>query len=131
MIRLRTIEFIPKKRKRTATPDSPISNAPVLIAAVYSEVDLFIQLTFDRAIDFSDFDGTQISVFDPVDNNQWFRATGNVSSVSADSLEAELVSMGAYSGETIHLDATALSGIVALYGGGAWNGVMGLVLPFP
>ncbi|MBC7784993.1 MAG: hypothetical protein H7144_14235 [Burkholderiales bacterium] len=102
----------------------------MLVAAVYSEVDLTITLTFDRAVDYTAFDGTQISVFDPVDNNQQYLGTGGVAFMSAETIEVQLTSAGAYAGDFIHLDATAATGIVAS-DGGAWAGVVDLVLPFP
>ncbi|MBC7782474.1 MAG: hypothetical protein H7144_01435 [Burkholderiales bacterium] len=117
-------------RKRPATVTTPAPPALALVAAVYSEVDLTITLTFDRAIDYTGFDGTQISVFDPVDNNQQYLGTGGVSFMAADTIEVQLVSTGAYAGDFIHLDVTAATGIIAT-DGGAWAGVMDLVLPFP
>ncbi|MBC7785571.1 MAG: hypothetical protein H7144_17190 [Burkholderiales bacterium] len=128
MVKFKPVPFIPKKRK-TQTPSVPVP-LPVLVAAVYSEVDLTITLTFDRAIDYTAFDGTQVQVFDPVDNNQQYLGTGGVIFMAADTIEVQLVSTGAYAGDFIHLDATAATGIVA-NDGGAWAGVLDLVLPFP
>ncbi|MBC7785463.1 MAG: hypothetical protein H7144_16645 [Burkholderiales bacterium] len=124
----------PKKPRRGKSIGNAATHAPpaplTLVAAVYSEVDLTITLTFDRAIDYTAFNGTQVQVFDPVDNNQQYLGTGGVIFMAADTIEVQLVSTGAYAGDYIHLDATAATGIVAR-DGGAWAGVVDLVLPFP
>jgi hypothetical protein len=85
---------------------------------------------FDRAVDVALFDGTQVVVDDQPTANL-FKGLGGAILAGPATVEVGLVVEDTTSGTEVLLDATALTGIVAVDDGGTWAGVSGLVLPFP
>ena len=111
----------------------PLPSAPplalTLVAASYDDGDA-VELTFDRAVDISAFDGSAITVDDPVDYDLIYHGTGGVSLLNPAKVRIVLVAFGNGEGGSITLTATVASGIVAVDDGGAWAGVSALALPF-
>ena len=89
-----------------------------------------VRLTFDRAVDASGLDGTQITL-GVQEFGYLYNATGAVVVLDPATIEITCVQIGGFEGEESVLNATALSGIVAVDDGGAWAGANDLPLPFP
>lgn len=88
-------------------------------------------MAFDRAVDVSAFDGSQLTVDDEPNGNRYDGA-GGAFTLTPTVIEVGLVAIGTSGpGPQALLDATALTGIVAQDDGGTWAGVTGLVLPWP
>jgi hypothetical protein len=102
----------------------------VLTKAIYNSSGLFIELTFDRAINSSGLNGSQIRVDDQLQGH-WYLATGTVIVLSPTSLRIFLTLGGSTSGPADLLNVSAGNGIVAVNDGGAWAGVTNLAMPFP
>ena len=117
-------------RKRNPVATTTIApTAPVLIAATYID-NAFLDLSFDQAIDISAFDGSGVVVDDAVDALLTFIAIGGAMLLSPTTARIELVEFENATGTGVTLTAGATTNIVALNGGGTWNGVNGLALPF-
>jgi hypothetical protein len=85
---------------------------------------LTLTLTFDRAIDISGMDGSQISVADHVEGNS-FTAEGSPTVTDPASVQIGLTYAGPVDvGTEVLLNAAAGNGIVAVDDGGAWAGVV-------
>jgi hypothetical protein len=111
------------------TPEPPV--ALTLVAAAYNPAFPFIELEFDRAIDFSGMDGSKITVMDTASQHAKMAATSDVTVVNPKKIQVTMVNAGAMSGSGVKLTATAGSGIVAVDDGGTWDGVTDIALPFP
>jgi hypothetical protein len=122
-------QFRPNRRapKAKAAARPPVPVALTLVAASYDSVALTLLLTFDRAIDISGMDGSQISVDDQVEGNR-FLAEGSPTMSDPQSVLIELTYVGPASGSLVLLNAAAGNGIVAVDDGGAWAGVVDWVL---
>jgi hypothetical protein len=104
--------------------------APVLVSALYNESEAQLELAFDRSIDISAIDPSQITVKDGVQNSSSY--VGINAAQSGDQIVIIVLDpTGPYAVPEIKMSATSLNGIVALFGGGAWPGVSNLPLPFP
>ena len=89
----------------------------------------FLDLQFDRAVDILALDGSQIEILDGPAATRWL-GTGGAHAIDERTFHVDLVAAGASSGGQVILNATALTGLVAVDNGGTWPGVGGLVLPF-
>jgi hypothetical protein len=125
MVIIPDIPFIPQKKRERAAIASP-----VLVQAIYSNEDWLLTLTFDRAIDITHFDGSQFTVRDGVFNGKVWVAESPPSVLDPATICMALDPVEDYAGEDVRMTATAMNGIVAV-DGGAWEGVVDLVLPFP
>ena len=117
----------PAKAKGTTTPPPP---ALAVVSASYDDSGPSVRIEFDRAIDMSYFDPTQLTVTDGVHNDSQYVGTDGFD------LDVQVVTIylertGDAGGDTITLNATAETGIFAADDGVAWAGVTGMVLPFP
>ena len=127
----------PKIQKRRRVPQarasevSPPAVALTLVFAAYNPAYPFIELEFDRAIDFSSMVGSAITVMDTASQHAKMAATSEVVVVNPAKIQITMVNAGAMSGSGVKLTALAGNGIVAVDDGGAWEGVAGLDLPFP
>jgi hypothetical protein len=126
MINIPTIPFIAKRRKPPAPPALTLRQATYPVEGVTGAIDL----KFDRAIDISALDKTQIIVKDGV-------ILGTVNDIEfAELLDEQTARMyfqelGEYSEPNQLLGASATTGIVAVEDGGTWAGVTELALPWP
>jgi hypothetical protein len=126
----------PKVRKSRWEPKgvvnvSPPSPVPLTLqAASYDPIGLTLTLVFDRAIDVSGFDGSQVTVNDGAYNLQAY--SGADSPTLSDAVTVVIVLdvvMGTEAGD-VTMDASPASGIAAVDDGGTWDGASSLVLPF-
>jgi hypothetical protein len=90
-----------------------------------------VRLSFDRAIDASAIDGTQIIVHDPDLFARIFDGTGGWMMIDPATIEITLVSLGGWGDGGITLTASATTGIVGVDDGGEWAGATDLPMPFP
>ena len=128
------IPLVPTQtRKRPPKPRLPKNPPPaplVVVSASYDDSGPSVRIEFDRAIDMSFFDPTQLTVIDGVHNDSQYVGTDGFD------LDVQVVTIylertGDAGGDTITLNATAETGIFAADDGVAWAGVSGMVLPFP
>jgi hypothetical protein len=125
MLIIRKIPFRSHRRGSSA-------QALTLLEATYPiEIDGAMRLRFDREIDVSAFDGTQVIVKDGVNQASVMNATGPVVLSDPQTAELYLVITGPYTESNVLFSATGASGIVAVDDGGKWPGVMDAPLPFP
>jgi len=131
-----TITFQPRKpiRRRVAegeqVPAGPLPPAQlVLVSAYYDDMDIRLQLGFDRKIDMSAFDGSGIFVRDGTFHGMMYVATGAWEVLSDTTIKVSLDPVEEFVGEDVELTAGSDSGIVAVDDGGTWLGVSGVVLP--
>jgi hypothetical protein len=82
-----------------------------------------ITLQFDRAIDVSHFDGSQVTIMDAGATQMTYLASNSTTQPDPTQVTLTLVAQGPYTGDTNLMDATALTGIVAVDDGGTWPGV--------
>ena len=126
---------VPKFRKRhkplkAKGSPSPSPAALVLVSAAYDEVGATLALTFDRAVDASGLDAAQLIVLDGTFNATKFGGIGPASVLSPTSISVALEWVDDAPLGPVMLDASALTGIVAVDDGGTWAGVMELGLPY-
>jgi hypothetical protein len=131
---LKTVPLIFRKRRGVPKParrNNPPVQALTLVSATYdSEVGPTLRLTFDRAIDIDELDGTQIIVEDNASLNLKFNATGGAVLETPTRVALTMHEIDSSEGAGDILDATANSGIVASDDGGTWAGVSDVELPF-
>ena len=122
-----------KKRRGQSKKPKKAPPAPVgltLVEASFATDDyVSVRLTFDRAVDASGIDGTQITL-GVNEFGYLYNATGAVVVLDPQTIEITCVQIGGWEGDNI-LNATSGTGIVAVDDGGTWDGVMDLALPFP
>ena len=125
------ISFLPARprvrRKRRTAPSAPPGVALVLTSAEYHS-GMDVTLTFDRAIDVSAFDPSQITMVDHFPGKTY--TGGEISLMDVNVARIFLVETGPYAGSAYQLTASASTGIVAVDDGGTWAGVTDLNLPF-
>ena len=93
-----------------------------LLSATYDFDGPSVTLTFDQPINIDDYDGTQITVNDPVNNGHTYVGTVSAT-VSPDNVVTIVMDeLGAATGTTDVLNATATTGITST-SGAAWAGV--------
>jgi hypothetical protein len=131
MIKPPPIPFRGRKLRgpRSATPIPPAALTLVESSWAVDE-DVRLRLTFDRAIDASGLDGAQITV-GIADLGILWKATGLVIAIDPATIDVILVVFSGWMEPSTLLNASALSGIVAIDDGGTWAGVTDLALPFP
>lgn len=112
-------------RRRVDSPEPAPPPAPVLVAGHFGE-ESGLQLTFDRTVAVTGFDGTALVVIYPV-QSQKYNASGTPV-VSGVNVQMSVSLIGAATGTHATLDATAGSGIVGAEGGTPWAGISGFVL---
>jgi hypothetical protein len=124
---------IGRTRKGVAAATTPPVQELVLESATFVVDDELWQLTltFDRAIALVDFDGTAITVSEDVALGLLLDGVGAVTITSPNTVVVTMVEVGPATGPGVVLNATALSGIVAVDDGAAWAGVSALALPWP
>jgi hypothetical protein len=116
----------PKIRPPTVVPIP--AGAPVtLVGATYNSEELNLILEFDRAIDMSGFDPSQVAVRDGPTNSRMYTAV-SPGQLDPSTIAVSLTDAGPFVAEDVTLWATATTGIVAVDDGGTWPGVSGFVL---
>lgn len=104
-------------------------SASLCEGAIYEE-SLWVELTFDRAIDMNALDAAQITVDDgPFSGTLWVGVGSTL--IGPATVRIELGEFDPSSSAETSLTAGAGTGIVAVNDGGTWAGVSGLLLPFP
>ena len=126
MLVIPKIEFRRKPKKR-----QPVARALTLTAAAFNADDLYVTLTFDRAIDIAGIDVGQFHVFDGVFNNRSYVGDGTATLQGPAIVRVAVTELGATGAGVITMTAGATNGIVAEDDGGTWAGVENLTLPFP
>jgi hypothetical protein len=116
------------RAKRKTGPPGPV--ALTLVSASFDSGTHFLTLTFDRAIDIGEVATDQIAVADGANTTQY---VGDPDGAGAGDATMTLLmdATGAAAGGQVLLTASADTNIVAVDDGGTWDGVTGLVLPFP
>lgn len=127
MITIPPAKFRPWHRKRK--PRSMVDSL-ALVAAIYEE-DAWVRLTFDRAIDVSAIDASQVHVNDNPGTGWFYTGNGSINQVNATTVQIELAQDGAAMEPETFLVASASTGIVAVDDGAQWAGTSGTALPFP
>ena len=118
---------LPPKEK---VPPGPLPPAQlVLVSAYYDDMDIRLQLGFDRKIDMSAFDGSGIFVRDGTFHGMLYVATGSWEVVTDTTIRVSLDPVEEFVGEDVELTAGDATGIVAVDDGGTWPGVSGVELP--
>jgi hypothetical protein len=102
-----------------------------LISAFYEDGTSRLLLEFDRPIDIAGYNGAAILVNDGAINGVQYDGQGGITPTGPASVEIALVEVQVWSGPDVRLNATPISGIVAVDDGGTWPGVTNLLLPFP
>ena len=125
-----TFPPVKKHRKRMSVRAAKPPVELTLVAAAYNPAFPFIELEFDREIDFSAMVGSAITVMDTASQHAKMAATGEVVVINPKKIQVTMVNAGAMSGSGVKLTATAGNGIVAVDDGGAWEGVTNVDLPF-
>jgi hypothetical protein len=123
---------LPPRRLRKTSP--PLPSAPpqtlVLVSASYDEGSLTLFLTFDRAVDASGLVAAQVNVVDGTFNATRFGGVGAATVISPTQISVGLEWVDDAPLGPVLLDATALTGIVAVDDGGTWAGVSDVGLPY-
>jgi hypothetical protein len=122
-----------KRPRRTprATAIPPPPRGPVLVSAVYEPGTLRLEMVFDRAVAFDDYDGTAINVNDPVFNNIFLMGLNGHTLLNPTTVRIGLTDLMSPSGTAVTLRVAADVGIVAVDGGIAWDGTVSVPLPYP
>ena len=119
---------------RTARfPCEPLPpTALTLVAASYGpNVGPTLILTFDRAINIDNFDGSVIFVSDGLFNFTRYNAIGAFQLDAPNILRVTLGIFDEFEGPGVSLNTVGDTGIVAVDGGEAWTGATNVELPFP
>jgi len=125
----------PKFRKRrewkkAATVVPPVG-PPVLMGANYDPTGLTLTLVFDRPIDVSGFDGSQVTVNDGTYNLNAYAGASPPTLTDAMTVVIGLNQVIWTEAGDVIMNATTVTGIVAVSDGSQWAGVADLVLPYP
>lgn len=116
--------------KRVAPKPAP--PALVLVQAQYpTNFGRAIRLTFDRAINIDAIDGSQIIVKDGLGVQKIRQGNASVQLIDPQTVEIFVPAIGDYTQPNRVLEATAMTGIVAVDDGGTWAGATDLPIPFP
>jgi hypothetical protein len=116
-----------KPRVKAAKP-APVVTGPVLVSATFEGNAL--TLAFDRAIDAAGLVPEQLVILDGPSLVEWV-GTIAFEQPTPDSLTVTMIENAEFAGEGVTLNAGGGAGIVAAVGSAAWDGVVGLELPFP
>jgi hypothetical protein len=115
------------KRAIAALPVAPL----VLVESDFRQGDPSVVLTFDRAIDITRIDVSQVTVDDGVYNMQLLNGAGTGPlQIGPTEVLVSLLPLGRNSQDDVLLTATGTTGIVAVDDGGTWAGATNLELPF-
>ena len=117
-----------KSEQSIDAPLPPVGQPLVLQAAQYDNSIQSLTMQFDRAINIDQLDSSQITVDDGINNHAVLGNGGNASLVDPATVILYLSPIDAYGGDQVLLNATALTGIVAVDDGGTWAGVDGMVI---
>jgi hypothetical protein len=124
----------PRFRKSRRVPEDvasvPSPLALVLVSATYDGGAQQVTLQFDRAIDVSSMDVSQVVVYDGSFRGAVMTGWRTPNLTAPDTVVIDLDAGDSYRSETL-LEATASSGLKAVDDGGMWAGVTDLALPFP
>jgi hypothetical protein len=133
-----TTTFQPRKpfrhraREHASTAEAtPPPVALTLGGATYDTDDFSVVLTFDRAVDASGLNAAAVTLEDGEFAAGSFVGSGPATVIGPTTIRVFLEEIGGPSVPDVELTATAMTGIVAVDDGGTWEGVTGLVLPFP
>jgi len=113
----------------TVAPPVPVG-PPVLVAASYDPTALKLTLGFDRAIDVSRFDGSQVTANDGAYNLKAYSAANSPTLSDAMTVVIGLIEVSWTEVGDVFMNASPVTGIVAMDDGSAWAGVTDLVLPY-
>ena len=124
---------IPARRRRHRRRKMVAASGPVALTLVAADWDsgIWVQLTFNQAIDISGIVGGQITVSDPDATGVKYEAVGPRTLITPQTVRIELLDVSPVGGEGVTLNVGAGNGIVAVAGGSAFAGVSNLTLPFP
>ena len=89
-----------------------------------------LTLAFDRAIDLSAFDPSQVTVQDPAGTGWAYAGTGVVDTPDPQTVVVEMGQTTEAAGTLETMSATGATGIVAVDDGAPWGGVSNLELPY-
>ena len=117
------------RRKRKQASSTAIA-ALTLVSAEYAKND-WVRLTFNRPIDITALDGTQIEVDDDAMSGNRYNGSLGGTLINPTTVEIDLDRTGSATESGVHLIASATSGIVAADDASEWSGVADLALPFP
>ncbi len=126
----------PKFRKNRKPPEQSAAvptPPPVtldLVSASYDDSALTLTMGFNQPIDISSLDGSQITVDDGEETRNLFAATGSVTMVDPATVSLGLDRITDTSDSGVTMNASDSTGIVASEGGGGWDGVTDLDLPY-
>ncbi len=119
----------PRKRKPRPKPKRPVT-ALTLVAAAFNDFDLYVTLTFDRAIEINAMDPATILIDDDA-TGQLYQGAGTPTLVTANAVDVSVSSIPGTFHPGIHLTAEPSNGIAAVDDGAQWSGVTDVELPFP
>lgn len=127
MIVIQSVLFLAHKKKATALPMPPVE--PLVLTACDWEPGTTITLTFDRAIDIAELDGSQIQVVDGSGTGFIYVATGDAEMFDPMTIAIGLNVIEDSFDPGPRLNASATNGIVASGDGGAWAGIENAPIP--
>jgi hypothetical protein len=120
------------RRTHGVAAPAPASVPPVLIEASFDAETLVLTLGFDRALDLSALDPSQIVVDDGPGTGELYVGSGAATVLSPSSFTLGMMDAGSSGGMAVLLIAGSATGIVAVDDGGVWAGTgSGVVLPIP
>ena len=122
----------PTKFRRHRRPFKKHGRAALtLVAAAFNADDLYLTLTFDRAINIAAIDAGQFQVFDGVFNFRSYVGDGTPTLQGPAIVRVNVTELGATGAGVVAMSAGAENGVVASDDGGTWAGATNLSLPFP
>jgi hypothetical protein len=129
---IRSVPLVFRRSRRAMRRTRPLAppSGPVLVAATW-ETDAFVLLTFDRDVVMSESADPQQLRVDDQSGTGWAFTGTEATLAGPRVVHVEITHTGSAVGTGVRLTVGATSGVVAAEGGGVWEGVSGLVLPFP
>ena len=131
---LRNVPLIFRKRSRRTPRTAKVAPpALTLVEAEFTYVGpgATLRLEFDRAINLSSFDPSQVTVQDPAGTGWAYVGTGVVDTPDPQTVVVEMGQTTEAAGSLDVMSATGATGIVAVDDGAPWPGVSNLELPYP
>ena len=125
------VNLTPPRRRvilTTKQAPTPVTN-PLILTAADWEPGVSITLTFDRAIDVSAMDGSQIQVVDGTGTGFLYAATGEAEMVTPTTIVIGLNVLEDSFDTGPRLNASASNGIVASDDEAAWAGIENAPIP--
>ena len=118
----------PKRHRRPVrAAKAPQPAGPVLVAAVFE--NYVLTLAFDRPVVAGALSLAAFAVMNAADGTAYAPYTAE--QTWPDAVRMDCDPIGPYAGAQTTLTATAANNIVAQDGGAAWEGCVGLAVPFP